>query len=169
MNKLNVFNTYWCPWKYPSNWPSNFRVFFRQFKWAYQRITKGYCDFDYWDWDTWMSQLIAQSLKELADKTHGYPGTDQFPTYESWKDYLYNIVNLLEFSLRDDLPNEYEEAWMKKWEEKDFDIINREDTPEEKEITDKYLAIENNNAILKKEAQDKALKLLIPIWNQCWD
>ena len=55
MNKLNVFNTQWCPWKYPNNWIRNARLFFRQFKWAYQRMTRGFCDFDTWDLDSYLS------------------------------------------------------------------------------------------------------------------
>lgn len=168
-NKLNVFNTYWCPWKYLSNWPRNFRVFFRQFKWAYQRVTRGYCDYDIWDMDTYLSQLLADGIRHLADTTHGYPGTDEFPTYESWRDYLYKISDLLNYSLGE-LPNEYEEAWLAKWKEKGLDFINHSDeTPEEKEITEKYLDKEKENDNLKIEAQNEALKMIYHIFGNLWD
>lgn len=170
MNKLNVFNTYWSPWKYPSNWFRNAKTFFRQIKWAYQRITRGFCDCDYWDLDTYLSELLAQSLKKLADDGNGYPGTEEFPTYESWQEYLYKIIDLLRFSLNEDMPNEYEEAWMKTWEDKDnfLESVNNP-TPEEKEITDKYLKKENENELLKRKAQDEALDMIKHVYNNLWD
>lgn len=167
-NRLSVFNTDWCPWKYLSNWPRNVRLFFRQFKWAYQRVTRGFCDFDTWDLDTYFSMFLADSIKHLADNTHSYPGTEEFPTYESWHDYLYKISDLLNYSLGE-LPNEYEEAWLKKWENKGLDFINGPETPEEKEITKKFLDKENSNELLKREAQNEALKMICHVYNQLWD
>lgn len=170
MNNLNVFNTRWSSWKYPSNWTRNMRAFFRQFKWAYQRVTRGFCDYDYWDLDTYLSELLAQSLKKLADDGNGYPGTEEFPTYESWQEYLYKIVDLLRFSLNENMPNEYEEAWMKTWEDKDnfLESVNNP-TPEEKEITDKYLKKERENELLKHKAQDEALDMIKHVYNDLWD
>lgn len=169
MNNLNVFKNYWSPWKYPSNWIRNARVFFRQFKWAYQRVTRGFCDYDYWDLDTYLSELMAQSIKMLADNTHGYPGTEEFPTYESWKEYLYKIVNLLRYSLNEDMPNEYEEAWTATWKDKDIlDALNNK-TPEEKEISNKYFDKEYENECLKRKAQDQALDMIKHVYNNLWD
>ena len=166
MNKLNVFNTQWCPWKYPSNWIRNARLFFRQFKWAYQRMTRGFCDFDTWDLDNYLSQLLADSIRHLANTTHGYPGTDEFSTYESWRDYLYKISDLLNYSLGE-LPNEYEEAWFAKVKEKG--LGHSDETPEEKEITDKYLNKEKENDNLKMQAQNEALKMIYHVYNMMWD
>ena len=169
MNRLNVFNQNWCPWRYPSNWIKNARLFFRQFKWAYQRITKGYCDADYWDLDSHLTELMAQSIKELADNTHGYPGNKEFPTYESWKNYLYRIVYLLNYSLKDDLPNPYEDAWLAILDKKDtFNNINNS-TPEEKAITDKFLDVEVENDKKKYAAQQEALKMIQHCFNDLWD
>lgn len=169
MNNLNVFNTHWSPWKYPSNWARNIRVFFRQFKWAYQRATRGFCDYDYWDLDIYLSELMAQSIKELAEKTHSYPGTEEFPTYESWRDYLYKIADLLRYSLNEDMPNEFEEAWLATWENKDiYDAINNK-SPEEREITNKYLDKEYENECLKRKAQNEALDMIKHVYNNLWD
>ena len=167
MNKLNVFNTYWCPWKYPSNWPANFRMFFRQFKWAYQRVTKGYCDFDYWDMDTHLSYLIPDMLERFIKDGHGYPGNDEFPTPEAWNEYLQKTIDLFRYS-QSELPNEYEDAWVKQLEERDF-LFNKPETPEEKEIADKYLAIENDNDEKKRIALDEALQRVFHIFHHLWD
>lgn len=169
MNKLNVFNNSYSPWKYISNWPGNTRLFFRQFKWAYQRITRGFCDLDYWDLDHYLAELMAQSIKVLADETHGFPGTEEFPTYESWRDYLYEIVKKLRFSLNEDMYNQYEESWLKTFEGKELENIFNNRTPEEKEITDKYLAEENKNNTLKDKALHEALDMIIHVWSSLWD
>lgn len=167
MKKLNVFNTIWHPWRYPSNWISNIKIFFRQFKWAYQRITKGFCDYDIWDMDVYLIQLLADGIKQLADTSWGYPCTEEFPTHESWQEYLYKICDLLNYSLSE-LPNEYEEDWLKIWKERKLEAINHP-TKEEKEISDKYLDLERKNDKLKIEAQNKALKMIYHIFNNLWD
>lgn len=169
MNNLNVFNQSWCPWKYPSNWIRNMRLFGRQFKWAYQRITRGFCDADVWDLDTHLSEYLAQTIEYLAKTSHSYPGTDEFPTYESWETYLMEISNKLKYSLSE-LPNEYEADWLKTWENKEFDkIFNGEKTPEEKEIINKYLDKELENDKSKRDIQNEALKMIYHIYNHLWD
>ena len=169
MNKLNVFQNDFCPWEYLSNWPKNARLFFRQFKWAYQRITRGYCDFDYWDLDTYLTELLSQSIKTLADETHGYPGNEEFPTYESWQEYLYKIVDLLRFALKDDIPNEYEPAWLKTWEDKNWTSTLNDRTPEEEEITHKYLDKESENAQKQIDARNEAFKMIYHVYDHLWD
>ena len=38
-----------------------------------QRTTKGYCDGDLWDMDTYLLDLLPAMLKELADRCTSYP------------------------------------------------------------------------------------------------
>ena len=42
-------------------------------KWSIQRIKYGYCDYDVYDLDYWLSKTLASALYKLADTTHGYP------------------------------------------------------------------------------------------------
>ena len=168
MNRLNVFNQNWCPWRYPSNWIKNARLFFRQFKWAYQRITKGYCDADWWDLDSHLTRLMADSIQDLADKGMGYPGTDEFPTPESWQKYLYRICYLLRYSL-EELPNKYEDVWTANLEKKDFLKTINNPTPEEKEISKKYFDIEMKNEEKKRAAQQEALQMIAHVMGNLWD
>ena len=68
-NNLNVFR-----YGYLKKRPlSNIRQFFRNVKYAYQRSTKGYCDYDLWNLGDTILHLINQSLKEFTAKTEGYP------------------------------------------------------------------------------------------------
>ena len=169
MNNLNVFNTHYSPLKYPSNWIRNARVFFRQFKWAYQRVTRGFCDFDVWDFDTYLSQMMADGIEHLAKTSHSYPGNEEFPTPESWEEYLMKIVALLRYSLNDELPNEYREAWEKTWENKDIcDAINNK-SPEDEVITKAFLDVEMQNENKKIAAQNEALDMIKHVYNHLWD
>ena len=74
MNDLNIVKMIPIrPWRYPSNWLKNFKCIARGFKMAYQRITKGFCDWDWYDLDCYYANLIGDSLKEFARKTCSYP------------------------------------------------------------------------------------------------
>lgn len=88
MNNLNVFKNPKLPLKYPSNWGAIIRTFFRSFKWAYQRVTRGFADYDVWDFDSFLLNILANGLEHLADTTMSYPGNEEFPTYESWAKFL---------------------------------------------------------------------------------
>ena len=95
MNKLNVFSG--CFYKSPHFWLRNIKMFFRCIKWSYQRITRGYCDADLWDYFTYHSELIIQSLTSFANNHMSYPthfkdGT-KVETDEQWVAYLIELVN----------------------------------------------------------------------------
>ena len=165
MSKLNVFSTDgYSPWRRLSNWPANFRGFFRQFKWAYQRVTRGFSDYDYWDLDTYLTQMLADSIEQLAIHTHGYPGTEEFPTYESWRDYLFDIVNKLRFSLKDDLPNEYEKEFYDTYKDMSFKKV-----PTNKELDKKFFEKELENDKLQAKARNEALDMIKHVYDHLWD
>ena len=163
MNKLNVFNNHYYNWRYPSCWKKNIRIFFNSISAAYQRVTRGFCWWDIWDFDSHLSELIAQGLETLANEGYGYPGNDEFPTPESWHDYLHEIARLFRFYLNEQ-PNEYEEAWRGTWDSK-YD--NR--TVEEQEIINNYLEKERENSFKQQEAAQTALNMLGHIWGDLWD
>ena len=65
MNPLNVFNNPYFSWKYPECWYKNIRMFFRSFKYAYQRITKGYAYCDTWDLDDYYTHSDAEYVLNM--------------------------------------------------------------------------------------------------------
>ena len=67
--------------------------FFRKLKWAYQRATKGYCEFDVWDMSMWFIDVVPNMLEDLANNGHGYPGNSQFDTFEKWSTYLKDLAD----------------------------------------------------------------------------
>ena len=55
------------PWKIP-------KVIFRNIKYSWQRISKGYCDKDLWSIDYWFMNIIPEMLQEFKNKKQGSPG-----------------------------------------------------------------------------------------------
>ena len=71
---INIFKADYLPVRRLCNWPKNIIQFFRNFKYMWQRATKGYCDRDVWCMNDHNAQLIHDMLIALADTCHGYPG-----------------------------------------------------------------------------------------------
>lgn len=105
---LNVFESYMCPWRHPSNWIPNLKQPFRRLKWAYQRATKGYCDYDVWDIDSWLSEIMHDMLKQLADISNGYPANFVGP--QTWKMELRRMADDFKASSAFDNPEGSEAA-----------------------------------------------------------
>lgn len=81
-----------------------FSWFFRNIKWARQRIKKGYCDLDVWNFCDFHSFICAGALKELRDTGHGVPNTifeeadgDEDKAIKLWHDYLTYLIERFEF------------------------------------------------------------------------
>ena len=89
---MNVFKYGWMPWRYPKNWWDNIKLFFRQFKWAWQRATRGFADCDTWNLDSSILDYLYGTLNFLAKHHWGYPGDDKFPTDESWTNFLTDMA-----------------------------------------------------------------------------
>jgi len=104
MHPLNVFNNPKLPLKYPSNWIRMFRCWRRSFVYAYQRITRGIADCDYWDLDHYFLRIFIEGLDLLIKYQHGYPGNEEFPTPEAWDNYLKEMRDCF---YRADETNEY--------------------------------------------------------------
>lgn len=85
----NVFHPGWyAPWRYPSNWWGNIKLFFRSLKWTWQRAARGFADCDVWNMDSWLLNTLAGALKYFADNHCGWPGDSKFPKDEDWTQYL---------------------------------------------------------------------------------
>jgi len=53
---------------------------FKKIKWAYQRVKKGYSDWDLGDMDIWFLETIPKMLKDFKDKNNAIP-TSMFEEY----------------------------------------------------------------------------------------
>lgn len=65
----------------------------RRYQFSHQRIHSGFCDGDWWDMDSYLLELLPAMLNRMADKTISYPGTEEFPTMESWQAWLRETAN----------------------------------------------------------------------------
>jgi len=113
MNDNNVFKQNYLPITNVRGWKHNICTFARQFKWAYQRATRGFADMDTWDMDSWLLNLFHDSLYYLADNHCGYPGNEQFPDDESWTKYLKEMAD--KFYQADEWNNYFPTPEEEKW------------------------------------------------------
>lgn len=113
MHPLNIFKPIGLPLKYPQNWIKEGRAFFRSFRYAYQRITRGAAESDYWDWDHTLLHLFYDGLDWFIHHSMSFPGNEQFPTVEAWNEHLEKIKQL--FYQADETNEYYPTPYAKKW------------------------------------------------------
>ena len=77
--------------------------FFRNIKYAFQRVKRGFSDYDVWDIDMWFCQTLPSMLERLAQTTHGFP-------YEFREAYDIDVVN------GSMTPEEADDAAYKNWQ-----------------------------------------------------
>lgn len=86
----------YVPWTTPKNWYNNIRWFFKSFKYAYQRIRRGYSDYDLLDIGDYITGLVAQSLEDFIYIVQGYPidyekyniSADSDEGWDRWKNEI---------------------------------------------------------------------------------
>ena len=84
----NVFHLFYrpryylChPLRFLSEVSSNIRA-------AWHRATRGWANTDVWNFNAWFLEVVPDMLDHLAENGYGYPGNEEFPTYESWQKWL---------------------------------------------------------------------------------
>ena len=162
---LNVFTYGYMPWRYPANWFRNIRNFFRNIKWAWQRATKGYCDWDRWDLDQYYLNVLRLSIREFAEKVHGWPDRE-FETFEDWQNYLYDIANKLDEACldSDDVNKFYKDFIHLIMEEPD-----KRHTPEGEELMQNYYDEELRIHLYQQNLIDEALAAIGKYIHHLWD
>lgn len=58
----------------------------------WQRSRKGYGFQDLWSFDQYLARLLSEALEEMADIAHGWPASEEFPTFESWTSELRRLA-----------------------------------------------------------------------------
>jgi hypothetical protein len=139
---MNVFKFGMAPWRRPANWWSNTKVFFRRFKWAHQRATRGFADCDVWNLDCSILEYLSGALNYLADHHWGFPGNEQFPTDESWTSFLKDMAQKFYQA------NESNEFYPTSAENEWWEYINHDSKNERK-------LIELKNAMLEEERENE--------------
>ena len=146
---LNVFNWAWRPRYYlthPWKW---IKELFSNIHAAYRRARYGWCYMDVWELGYWLLEILPPMLRHMAEHGCGYPGNDEFPTYESWQNWLKKMANDIESVQESNVEkqNEYEEDFHKSFnmrprekenEADKFITITWNESPDHKEISKKY-------------------------------
>ena len=65
------------------------KTFFREIRWAFQRMKYGYSECDVWNIDSYFLQTIVPMLEDLQRNGISYPGGI---TFEGWKDILDDMI-----------------------------------------------------------------------------
>ena len=153
---LSVFNYPWS-WKSWRGFWRNLIYFFKCLRPAWHRATKGYCRMDTWNADSTICTYLIKVLTEYRNVTNGYPGNEDFPTFESWIAYIDEIIDLLVYCEADrDTLNDYYQSWCdqccnvprSRWSDEQEDIYNR------------YVAENQTLYEAQKDAREKAFAML---------
>lgn len=167
---MNVFNwsyrtSYYLthPWKWVSELFSNMRA-------AYRRARYGWCYMDVWELGYWLLEILPPMLRHMAEHGYGYPGDEEFPTYESWKKWLCDtadeLVALREENIenRNEYEKDFHNSFCWKHEERDPETnsltITWNESPEYQEISKKYFARMEE---LEKDRQERLIKVFMDI------
>lgn len=97
---------------------------FKGIKWSFQRINKGYCDYDRYDIADWVASVLPKMLRDFAVKTNSFPDFNRVNDYlkdfgkepilrnydedkilTAWQDIIYQVANELEDSCKVDYEN----------------------------------------------------------------
>ena len=172
MNVLKYFPYRWRhylthPWEF-------FEDCWYNLKAAYQRVTRGFAYRDLFSIDSWFLDIFPEMLKEFRKNLHSYPGDNEFPTFESWVEYLEEMETHFRNANENQKVqlNEWEEDYLKypmEWQKsKDnvyFTLIDN--TP--KDITEKWLAREMEIDAWREEELQKGFSQLIKVFHHLWD
>lgn len=85
--------------RHPIKW---IKGVFKDLKWAWQRATKGYSDYDRYDIDFWFLKTIVPMLREFNEKTYSHPYN---MTPEEWHDIIEEMAQ--HFEQADKLSDDY--------------------------------------------------------------
>ena len=81
-------------WRYIRlNSPGSLRYLYLPFKWGWQRVTRGFADCDTWNLDMHLLNHMSDTIRYLADHSHGWPQSKEFPEFEDWQKYLREMAN----------------------------------------------------------------------------
>lgn len=146
---MNLFKPFWNrSWWSPRGMYDNLRTIGNHIKWGRQRLTHGYCDADVWNFDSYLAEVIPAGLRKLAIHGMSYPGSTEFPTFETWAEYLNDTADMIE------------------WGSKDPDEVNENPFPVgTPEYRDQYMKILNQ----QQDCLDQGFERLAHIFKTLWD
>lgn len=67
----------------------------RNKKWARQRVHRGFCDWDWWNLDCYLCNLLSSSIRHLAENSAGWSQAIA-SSYEEYQKRLYALADRFE-------------------------------------------------------------------------
>ena len=177
---MNVFN-YWKKcynFKNPLNWWRLPRYWFKSLKYAYQRATKGYCDWDIWNLHNFYLKLFYHTLAKFADERYGSPDEDHEKWTRIYREIALNFRSALEE--KGVYRNEFEEEYFKAIDDFVFEfektedgyyhlICDREEDETVKAAREKYHEREKEIFELRDRDMKKGFDMLKEVFWHLWD
>ena len=85
---LNLMQNPFSFFHAPREW---IRRFINSVKWSWQRITRGWSDYDVWTMDEYLLAILPEMLDHLAGETYREPVSYSVNEYP-WQDYLWTTA-----------------------------------------------------------------------------
>lgn len=147
------------------NIPRNIKIFFRSLKWSVQRIKRGYSDCDVWDFDQYITRVLADGLMQLALTAHGYPGSGEYSTMDSWEQALIEASNYFyTYAYEDALTNPFKDEFLKIYDKETEDC-----TEEDEIVLDNYFEVERELEEIRNDSVVAGFEWLGQNIRRCWD
>lgn len=166
MNELNVFKN---PYRFihmPGHW---LKWFFRGFKWAAQRICRGYSDQDLVNMYSYYESLLEQTLNDFANNCSAVPYDWQ---EDEWVKYLKDCSKLcLKMSEKDRPQTEADEEFNRLWDNRppadslDF-LVWQEKIKEVHKILIEEEKIDQKK---RQDTREELFRRLNEVWDLLWD
>ena len=166
MNELNVFKNPYRFISMPGHW---LKWFFRGFKWAAQRICRGYSDQDLENLNSYYASLLEQSLISFANNSVTTPVDWE---RGKWIKYLEDCAGLCRVMNEKDRPlTEADKEFTRLYENRppadslDF-LVWKEKV---KEASDILIKEEEADQKKMQEAREELFRRLDEVWDLLWD
>ena len=106
----NVFRIKSYTWRYYLRHPLKYlKMFGKKCKWAYQRVVRGWCDYDTYSMDNWFCDVVPDMLDYLAANHMGWPDMD-FETLEDWEEWLEKTAAAIRYNCEENYQKDNEFA-----------------------------------------------------------
>ena len=165
-----------------------FSSFFSKIRYAFQRATKGYCDLDVWNIDSWFLRVMPHMLSEFKDNLHGYPSeflasdetqSQNAPSQEAedlaikeWGKTITDIIYYLQEANEDtcSIKNPYEEEWNTVTiEPKKLNTDGGLNLSKNEELSNMYFEEQRKIDHYRNDCKNKALELFSKYFWDLWD
>lgn len=176
--KPQYLNVYKYGYRYPKMVHPfyNIKQFFKNIRKAHQRATKGFCDEDLYEWNSFILILLENSLKDFdrinQEKQISCPDSGDYVTMESWHNFILTLVDKLH-----NCNCNYPEVSSNKYAEDYYTYFNDAfnkyknvpvDDPEFKKIKQKFDDEEKNVKERQIANAKEAIKLIYENFYNMW-